>query len=499
MASTTQSPVVSDEERQSISDIDQTAKSTTSDVANESPTTITLDDHENPKKWPMMRKWKAVFAMSSFVLMSPLSSTIVAPALSLISHDLAIDVPAEQTMLVSIFMLGFAFGPLIASPMSEIYGRTRVVQSWNLIYLVFNTACGAASSKTMLLILRFLSGLFGSATLGIGGGTLSDLFTADERGKAVAIYSVAPLLGPVIGPIMGGLIAQHVSWRWSFWAASILDAVVQFLGLFLLEETHTPVLLRWKQARLNKSPPVTTREALTRIRHRLSSRLGRAARLLLTQPIIQVLTVYNAFLFGNVAILYATFPTLWQQVYHQNVAISGLHYITLALGTAFASEVCTLINDRIFASLKKKHQGKTLPEFRVPMMAPATVLLSVGLFWYGWSAEHKLPWIMPDIGAACFMAGGVLCSICINAYIIDTYGDSAASAIAAVATLRSLAGFSFPLFAPYVFNALGYGWTGTVLGLCGLGIGLPGVALLWTFGGALRRQSPFAAKVEGDD
>jgi MFS family permease len=105
--------------------------------------------------------------MSTFVLMSPLSSTIVAPALDQIAQDLNITQAAERTMVVSIFVLAFAIGPLVASPLSEIYGRTRVVQSWNLTYLVFNTACGAARSKNTLLVLRFMAGLFGSATLGV--------------------------------------------------------------------------------------------------------------------------------------------------------------------------------------------------------------------------------------------------------------------------------------------------------------------------------------------
>ncbi|KAM5464811.1 hypothetical protein MauCBS54593_006904 [Microsporum audouinii] len=459
---------------------------------------ITLDEHENPKNWTLARKWKAVFAISSFVLMSPLSSTIVAPGLEIISTDLNIMTPAEQTMVVSIFVLGFAFGPLIASPLSEIYGRVRVVQSWNLLYLIFNTGCGAANSKETLLVLRFISGFFGSATLGIGGGTLSDLFTADDRGKAVAIYSLAPLVGPVLGPIMGGLIAQHAHWSWVFYSASILDAVVQLLGILFLEETYAPVLLRRKQARLQITPAVTMVQAIRQVRDRLSANLGRAIRLLLTQPIVQVLALYNAFLYGIIFILYATFPELWTEIYHQSTSIAGLHYISMAVGTAFASEVCTHINDRIFASLKKKNGGTTKPEFRIPIMAPATVLLSVGLFWYGWSAQKKLHWIMPDIGSAFFMAGAVVCGICVNAYIIDTYGKYSASALAAVAILRSLAAFAFPLFAPYVYIALGYGWTGSLLGFCGLGIGLPAVLLLWKFGKALRRRSPFAANKEDD-
>lgn len=76
--------------------------------------------------------------------MSPLSSTIVAPALPAIAAELDIRQPAVQQMVLSIFLLGFACGPLVASPLSEIYGRVRVVQTWNAMYIVFNAACGGA-------------------------------------------------------------------------------------------------------------------------------------------------------------------------------------------------------------------------------------------------------------------------------------------------------------------------------------------------------------------
>ncbi|KAJ5737627.1 polyamine transporter 3 [Penicillium malachiteum] len=88
-----------------------------------------LGDPENPKNWTSMRKWKTIFAMSSFVFMSPLSSRIVAPALPAIASDLNITQPAVEKMVLSIFLLGFACGPLVASPLSEVYGRERVVQT----------------------------------------------------------------------------------------------------------------------------------------------------------------------------------------------------------------------------------------------------------------------------------------------------------------------------------------------------------------------------------
>lgn len=79
------------------------------------------------------------------------------------------------------------------------WGRVKVLQISNLLYLFFNLGCGLAQTSTQLIIFRFLAGLGGSAPLALGGGVLSDLFTAEERGKAISIYSLAPLLGPAIG------------------------------------------------------------------------------------------------------------------------------------------------------------------------------------------------------------------------------------------------------------------------------------------------------------
>ena len=102
-----------------------------------------------------------------FVFISVFAMNLVAPILPAISSELHIEQPAVQEMVLSIFLLGFAFGPLIASPLSETYGRIRVIQSWNMLYTIFNAVCGASQSKEALIVLRFISGVFASATLGV--------------------------------------------------------------------------------------------------------------------------------------------------------------------------------------------------------------------------------------------------------------------------------------------------------------------------------------------
>ena len=138
---------------------------------------------------------------------------MVAPALSAIAKEFNIVNDVEQSLVLSVFVLAYAIGPLFLGPLSEIFGRVIVLQTSNILYLFFNLGCGLAQTKGQMIAFRFLSGLGGSAPLALGGGVLSDLFTAEERGRAISIYSLAPLLGPAVGPIAGGFITERTTWR----------------------------------------------------------------------------------------------------------------------------------------------------------------------------------------------------------------------------------------------------------------------------------------------
>lgn len=456
------------------------------------------DDPNNPKNWSMKRKWAATFIVSAFTLVSPVSSSMISPALNSISKDFGITNEVEAQLTLSIFVLAYAIGPLILGPLSEIYGRVVVLQLSNLFYLAWNLGCGFAQNKSQLMAFRFMSGLGGSAPLAIGGGLLSDTFYPEQRGKAISIYSLAPLLGPAIGPIAGGFIAQNTTWRWCFWATSIFTAVVQGFGIFYLQETYAPKLLAWKRDKLRKetgnmdlhteydSPDKT-------LINTLKVALQRPFRLLGTQPIVQVLACYMAYLYGLMYLMLSTFPLLWSDRYHESTGIGSLNFISMGLGFFLGTQTCAPLNDAIYRRLKKKNNGVGKPEFRVPMMIPASIVVPIGLFWYGWSAQAGVHWIMPNIGACIFCAGTIVGFQCIQTYLVDSYTRYAASAIAAATVLRSLAGFGFPLFAPAMFNALDFGWGNSLLGFVAIALGVPAPFLLWNFGAKLRGRSQYAA------
>lgn len=232
----------------------------------------------------------------------------------------------------------------------------------------------------------------------IGSGINADLFKPHERGQAIALFTLAPLLGIVIGPIAGGFLVQYVSWRWCFYVVSIVGGATQILGLPFFRETYAPVLLQRRCKRLRKStqnPALYTEHDSTSLPRLLRVSLTRPFKLLGTQPVVQVWSLYCAFLWGILYLLIATFPDVWTVTYGESVSIGSLNYISLFIGMGVASQLGTRLADMFYVRLCAKNGGRGLPEYRLPVLMVGAILVPIGLFWYAWSARKSIHWIMP--------------------------------------------------------------------------------------------------------
>ena len=103
------------------------------------------------------------------------------------------------TLGISLFVLGFAIGPLLWAPMSELYGRQILFFGTYAMLTAFNAGAAGAQNIQTLLILRFFAGAFGSSPLTNAGGVIADMFPASDRGLAMSVFAAAPFLGPTIG------------------------------------------------------------------------------------------------------------------------------------------------------------------------------------------------------------------------------------------------------------------------------------------------------------
>jgi hypothetical protein len=149
--------------------------------------------------------------------------------------------------------------------------------------------------------------------------------------------------------------------------------------------------------------------------------------MLFTQPIIQLLALYQAFNFGTLYLLISGFPALWEKHYGMERGNASLNYISLAAGSLVGVMICGPATDAIYAALKRRnisrtegpgqhsgHEesgrekrretegaagsiGKGMPEYRMPLMVPASIVTPVAIFLYGWGAEGRLHFLIPNV------------------------------------------------------------------------------------------------------
>jgi len=310
------------------------------------------DDPDNPHNWPKHRRWASTILIAIFAFIAPMASTMLAPALDTIADELEVQSDIEKFLVMSIFLLAFAIGPFVWGPVSEVFGRVRVMQCANLIFLLFNTVCGFAKTKQQMMAFRFLSGIGGSAPQAIGGGILSDCFRAGERGTATAIYSLMPFLSPAVAPIMGGYLTQYTTWRWVFWATSIFDALVQVACFFLLKETFAPAILAKKVARLQQltgnlrlhtkwqGPDHSMKKLIVKSLVRPLIMLG-------TQPALQAMALFRAYQYGLMYLVLATFNRVFEGAYNQSVGRASLNYLSLGVGFIIGLQISGLVQDKV--------------------------------------------------------------------------------------------------------------------------------------------------------
>ena len=291
-------------------------------------------------------------------------------------------------------------------------------------------------------------------------------------------------------------MAYRTTWRWMFWATSIFQAVMIAVSFTAFHETYAPTILSRRATKLRKetgdSRYYTVHERATAgksIFIALGQALTRPVRLLAFHPVIQITAIISAVDYGILYIVLATFADLWTKQYHQSVEISGLHYIACVIGELAATQVGSRVMDRFYRRKQLQHPDRELaPEYRIPLCFPGTLVACVGFIVYGWTAQYNVHWAVVDIGIAIALFGTQLSGLPLQAYTMDAYSEHTGSALAATQFLRSLTAFLFPLFAPSLYEALGYGWGNTMVGLLTIVVGVMPLAL-WFWGASLRNKA----------
>ncbi|KAL6703207.1 hypothetical protein ACN47E_010136 [Coniothyrium glycines] len=456
------------------------------------------NDPANPRNLPSSRKWLTLGLVSAITFLSQFSSSILAPGISFVNADFNNTSQLLASFVVSVYNLGFAIGPLFLSPLSEIYGRCIVLNSSNVFWCAFTLGCALAPNLGGLIAMRFFAGLGGSASLTIGNGVVADMFVATQRGKAVAVYSLGILCGPILAPICGGFIAQQIGWRWNMWVVFIVGCPLIAAIVFLNRETYNTFLLKRKTERLRKElgrpelQNILTYDkdaTATSSRDILKHGITRPLRLLFTSPIVLFCSLYVAFLFGLLFLLFTTLTTVFTQTYGWSPQFTGLAYIGIGVGNFIGIGVVARTSDATIIRLAKKNNGVYEPEMRLPLCVFFGLLIPVALFWYGWASYSGVHWIVSIIGLVPFGLGFMGLFAPLQTYIIDCFPQYAASAAAGLTALRCLFGGVLPLAGPKMYESLGLGWGNSMLGFIAIAF-IPVPALLFKYGKVIREKYP---------
>lgn len=458
------------------------------------------DDKEDPRNWSDGRKWFLTVLLGIVCFDVALGSAIVTGDIE--GPMETFHVSQEVIILtVTLFVLGFGFGPLLFAPLSEEFGRRNVYVVTLFVAIIFIIPCADAKNIGTLLVCRLIDGVAFSAPMCLIGGNLSDMFTGPKRGLAMSIFSAAPFIGPVVGPLIGGYIGDNAGWRWLYWVHLIFSGCVYAAVLLLLPETSHSQILKVRAKKLRKLTGDDRYRSLSELKTRTVSETVKETLsrpiVLLSELIVFLLTIYMSIIYGLLYMFFFAYPIVYMEGKGWSASKTGLMFIPIGVGVILATVVCPLFNNQYNRKAKIYRDKGELPppELRLFPMMIGCWFVPAGLFSFAWSSYPHISWAGPCFsGLACGFGFNCLYNPA-NNYIVDSYQHYAASALAAKTFVRSVWGACVPLFTIQMYHRLGYEWASTLMAFISLACCVIPF-LFYKFGATIRKRSKYAYSPE---
>ncbi|KAJ4515578.1 GTPase-activating protein [Exophiala dermatitidis] len=456
------------------------------------------DDPENPRNWGRIKKFWVTFEICLLTFSVYVGSAIYTAGILDISKTFGVSEVAA-TLGLTLFVLGYAIGPMLWSPMSEVpqIGRGPVYIGTLALFVVLQVPTALATNFGMLLAFRFLTGFVGSPSLATGGASIGDMYSPSKRTYGLAVWGVGAVCGPVLGPLLGGFAAEAEGWTWTIWELMWLSGFTLVLLTFLMPETSSANILYRRTMRLRR---LTGNDKLIcepqLIGEQMSGKdivmmiLVRPFTLSFTEPMVFLLNMYIALIYGLLYIWFESFPIVFSGIYGFSLGMEGLAFMGIFVGVLITLPPFVWYQMK-YIEPKFNDKGDLVPEWRLPPAFVGAFAIPICLFWFGWSARPDIHWIMPIIGTAFFSIGAFLMFNSVLNYLADAYPDYAASVLAGNDLFRSSVGAGFPLFATAMYKNLGVNWASSTLAFLSIAF-IPIPFLLFKYGERLRMLSKYA-------
>jgi MFS transporter, DHA1 family, multidrug resistance protein len=327
----------------------------------------------------------------------------------------------------SLFVLGYAFGPLIWGPFSELQGRKLPITIAIFGFTLFNFAVATADNLQTIMICRFFTGFFGSGPLAIVAAVFADMFDNTQRGTAIVVFAAMVFMGPMLGPFIGGFVqASYLGWRWNVYFPAIMGCAALFLIIFVVKESYPPIILVSKASELRRRTKnwgihAKQEEVEVDLNELITKNFSRPLRLLFTEPVIFLVTLYMSFIYGLLYCFLTAYPLIFSGVHHIKPGVSGLPFFGLVAGI-FIVAGYIIWDSKSYNKKLAANGGIPVPEWRLPPVIIGGAVFAAGLFWLGWTGfTDSIHWIVPTLSGLFTGFGLLAIFICLFNYIIDSY------------------------------------------------------------------------------
>ncbi|KIW13408.1 hypothetical protein PV08_08596 [Exophiala spinifera] len=461
-----------------------------------------LTDPDNPLNWTRRKKWTMTILCGMTTVGTTWASSIFSTGANSVHHEFGIGLEVAELGL-TLFMIGLGTGPVLFAPLSELYGRRIAILPAFFVSACFAFATATAKDAQTIFISRFFCGFCGSAPVAVTAGILSDIWIPKERGKAMTIYAMAVITGPLVAPVVGGafVTAEGLGWRWTEYITGILISCILVADVLFLDESYAPILLSRKARlmRVRGSWAVHSKheEWEFSIRELTSRYLLRPLMLISLEPICFLMCLYASFVFGMIYMTFPAFPIVFQGAsFSQHVlrgwspVVGSLPFLAVLIGATLGSAL-NLLNQRHFVKVLQQNKGRPVPEARLPPMMIGAPLFATGLFIFGWTSKTNVHWFPSIFGTVLVGFGyATIFQAALN-YLVDTYQEFAASAVAANTFSRCMLAGAFPLTAHPLFASLHIDWALSLLGFVAVGL-VPIPFLFYFFGKQIRARGKWS-------
>ncbi|KAK1625667.1 major facilitator superfamily transporter [Colletotrichum phormii] len=436
------------------------------------PTIISWDDGdpENPYNWSHTKKLLILCLTMMQVINSTMGSALPSNAIPFITAEWGITNEQQQVLPISVFLIGYVFGPVVWAPLSEHLGRRMLTIITFVMFTIWTMACALAPNWPAFLFFRLFTGVFASSPIAIVAGILADIYGDTEtRGRAMAAFMVTTTFGPLFAPIVSGFCSTTIGWRWSFWVA-LIYAGLTLVPILLLPETYAPVLLLRRAQKIRKLDPSAAVIApcemeSTDFKHIATVVLTRPVRMIIFEPIVSCTCAYLALVYTIFYMSFQAFPIIFQKLYGLSPGAAGLAYLPIGAGALLVVPIFIGWEQGHLRAQRSGHTWAKREEFRrLPLACVGGPLFFISLFWLGWSSREDVSFVAPMLAGIPFGMGFMLIFIALLNYLTDAYEIFAASANAAASTSRSLLAVVLPLATTRMFNKLGIAGACSLLG-----------------------------------